>query len=217
MTSAQALTSDRSIGDYIRDWRQHRRFSQLALALDIDLSQKHLSFIESGRSVPSREVVLRIASGLSVPLRIRNLMLLAAGYAPVYPERRFDHPDLAPARAAVDMVLRAYEPFPAIAVDRQWNLVSANAAVAPLFALATEPALLEEPINVLRASLHPGGLGHAILNYDEWARDLLRRLSAQLDASGDPAIAALLEELRELSGIKAATRAQSCTAACSCR
>ena len=97
MTHAQATASDRSIGDYIRDWRQHRRFSQLSLALEIELSQKHLSFIESGRSIPSREVVLRIASGLGVPLRIRNLMLLAAGYAPVYRERRLDHPDLAPA------------------------------------------------------------------------------------------------------------------------
>ncbi len=134
MTHAQATASDRSIGDYIRDWRQHRRFSQLALALEIELSQKHLSFIEIGRSVPSREVVLRIASGLGVPLRVRNLMLLAAGYAPVYPERRLDHPDLAPARAAVDLVLKAYEPYLAVAVDRGWNLVSANAAAAAFLA-----------------------------------------------------------------------------------
>lgn len=201
MTHAQATASDRSIGDHIRDWRQHRRFSQLALALEIDLSQKHLSFIESGRSVPSREVVLRIASGLGVPLRIRNLMLLAAGYAPVYPERRLDHPELAPARAAVELVLKAYEPYPAIAVDRGWNLVSANAAVTPFFAAITDPELLQEPINVLRASLHPAGLGRLIVNYDEWARDILRRIAAQLEASGDPAIAELLEDLRTLTGI----------------
>ena len=110
MTHAQATASDRSIGDYIRDWRQHRRFSQLALALEIELSQKHLSFIESGRSSPSREVVLRIAAGLGVPLRIRNLMLLAAGYAPVYPERRLDHPDLAPARAAAAFADTRFQP-----------------------------------------------------------------------------------------------------------
>lgn len=201
MTHAQATASDRSIGDYIRDWRQHRRFSQLALALEIELSQKHLSFIESGRSIPSREVVLRIASGLGVPLRVRNLMLLAAGYAPVYLERQLDHPDLAPARAAVELVLKAYEPYPAIAVDRGWNLVSANAAVAPFFAAVTESALLEAPINVLRASLHPSGLGRLIVNYDEWARDILRRIAAQLEASGDPAIAELLEDLRDITGI----------------
>jgi transcriptional regulator with XRE-family HTH domain len=201
MTHAQAISSDRSIGDYIRDWRQHRRFSQLSLALEIELSQKHLSFIESGRSIPSREVVLRIAAGLGVPLRIRNLMLLAAGYAPVYLERRLDHPDLAAARAAVDMVLKAYEPFPAVAVDRNWNLVSANAATAPLFAAVEDPALLEPPINVLRASLHPRGIAPLILNYEEWSRDILRRLSNQLEASGEPAIAELMAELRELTGI----------------
>jgi transcriptional regulator with XRE-family HTH domain len=201
--TAQSITSDRSIGDYIRDWRQHRRYSQLALALEIDLSQKHLSFIESGRSIPSREVVLRIAAGLGVPLRVRNLMLLAAGYAPVYAEKRLDHPDLAAARAAVDRVLEAYEPFPAVAVDRQWNLVSANTATAPLFQAVMDPSLLEPPINVLRISLHPHGIGRLILNRAEWSRDILRRLSAQLEASGDPAIAELMEELRSLSGIAA--------------
>jgi transcriptional regulator with XRE-family HTH domain len=201
--TAQSITSDRSIGDYIRDWRQHRRYSQLALALEIDLSQKHLSFIESGRSIPSREVVLRIAAGLGVPLRVRNLMLLAAGYAPVYAEKRLDHPDLAAARAAVDRVLEAYEPFPAVAVDRQWNLVSANAATATLFQAVMDPSLLEPPINVLRVSLHPHGIGRLILNRAEWSRDILRRLSAQLEASGDPAIAELMEELRGLSGIAA--------------
>lgn len=203
--TAQAMTSDRSIGDYIRDWRQHRRYSQLSLALDIELSQKHLSFIESGRSIPSREVVLRIAAGLGVPLRVRNLMLLAAGYAPVYAERRLDHPDLAPARAAVERVLKAYEPFPAVAVDRQWHLVSANAATAPLFAAVVDQSLLEPPINVLRASLHPDGIGRLILNREQWSRDILRRLSAQLEATGDPGIAELIDELRDLTGIAAGT------------
>lgn len=201
--TAQSISSDRSIGDYIRDWRQHRRYSQLALALEIDLSQKHLSFIESGRSIPSREVVLRIAAGLGVPLRVRNFMLLAAGYAPVYAEKRLDHPDLAAARAAVDRVLEAYGPFPAVAVDRHWNLVSANAATTPLFQAVTDPKLLEPPINVLRVSLHPRGIGGLILNRAEWSRDILRRLSAQLEASGDPVIAELMEELRSLAGIAA--------------
>ena len=169
MTHAQATASDRSIGDYIRDWRQHRRFSQLSLALEIELSQKHLSFIESGRSIPSREVVLRIAAGLGVPLRIRNLMLLAAGYAPVYQERRLDHPD--------------------------------NDATMPLFAAVADAELLKPPVNVLRASLHPKGIAPLILNFEEWSRDILRRLSAQLEASGDPEIADLMTELRELTGI----------------
>lgn len=202
MSYAQATATDRSIGDYIREWRQHRRFSQLALALEIELSQKHLSFIESGRSEPSRDVVLRIAAGLGVPLRIRNLMLLAAGYAPVYPERSLDHPELEAARAAIGRVLKAYEPYPALAVDRRWNLVLANDAARPFFAAIEDQQLLSPPLNVLRASLHPRGLGPAILNYGEWARDILRRLAAQLEATGDPDIAALLEELRELTGIR---------------
>ncbi|MBN9363590.1 MULTISPECIES: helix-turn-helix transcriptional regulator [unclassified Devosia] len=201
MTHAQATASDRSIGDYIRDWRQHRRFSQLSLALEIELSQKHLSFIESGRSIPSREVVLRIAAGLGVPLRIRNLMLLAAGYAPVYQERRLDHPDMEAARAAVGRVLKAYEPYPAVAVDRRWNLVASNDATMPLFAAVADAELLKPPVNVLRASLHPKGIAPLILNFEEWSRDILRRLSAQLEASGDPEIADLMTELRELTGI----------------
>lgn len=201
MNTSIASTQDRTIGDHIREWRQHRRVSQLSLALDIELSQKHLSFIESGRSTPSREVVLRIASGLDVPLRIRNLMLLSAGYAPRFLERPLDHPDLAAARAAVEMVLRSYEPFPAIAIDRSWNLVAANAATQLLFAAIDDPALLEPPINVLRASLHPRGLAPLIANYDEWARNILKRLDSELEATGDPELRDLIAELEELSGL----------------
>jgi transcriptional regulator with XRE-family HTH domain len=202
MNTSIASTQDRSIGDHIREWRQHRRVSQLSLALDIELSQKHLSFIESGRSAPSREVVLRIASGLDVPLRVRNLMLLSAGYAPRYLERPLDHPDLAAARSAVEMVLRSYEPFPAIAIDRSWNLVAANDATQMLFNVVQDPALLEPPINVLRGSLHPRGLAPLIENYEEWARNILKRLDSELEATGDAELRELIGELEGLAGLR---------------
>ena len=201
MTTRLAPVRDRTIGDHIREWRQRRRVSQLALALDIELSQKHLSFIESGRSAPSRDVVLRIASGLDVPLRARNLMLLAAGYAPRYPERGLEHPDLAGPRVAVETVLAAYEPFPAIAVDRGWNLVAANRAARLLFDAVRDPALLVPPINVLRGSLHPRGLAPLIENYEEWSRNVLKRLDSELEVSGDPELSALISELEELTGL----------------
>ncbi len=203
MSRSIAAPQDRTIGDHIREWRQHRRISQLALALELELSQKHLSFIESGRSIPSREVVLRIASGLDVPLRIRNLMLLAAGYAPRYLERPLDHPDLAAARDAVELVLRSYEPFPAIAIDRGWNLVAANGATQMLFNIVQDPALLEPPVNVLRGSLHPRGLAPLIENYDEWSRNILKRLDAELEATGDADLRELIAELEALTGLTA--------------
>lgn len=199
MTTRDA-TSARSIGDHIRDWRRHRRVSQLDLALDVGISQKHLSFIESGRSAPSRAMVLRIAAGLDVPLRARNLMLLAAGHAPVFQERRLDDPTLAPARAAIDLILKGHEPFPALAVDRRWTLVAANAAVGQLVAIAADPTLLAPPVNVLRLSLHPGGLAPHIVNLPEWRAHLLERLRQQIAATDDRALKDLLGELTALPG-----------------
>jgi transcriptional regulator with XRE-family HTH domain len=183
------------VGALIRDWRQLRRLSQLDLALDAEISQKHLSFIESGRSQPSRDMVLLLAQALSVPLRERNALLLAAGFAPVYGERPLDDPGLAAARAAIDLVLKGHEPYPALAVDRHWTLLAANAAVPPLLGLASDPELLRGPVNVLRLSLHPGGLAPVIVNLTEWRHHILSRLRQQIRATADPVLAALLEEL----------------------
>ena len=152
----------RPVGDLLRVWRQRRRMSQLDLALEAEISQKHLSFVESGRSAPSREMVLNLAERLELPLRERNAMLLSAGYAPIFPERSLDDPALQPARAAIDLVLKGHEPYPALAIDRHWTLVASNAAVPPLLAGVVEQTLLEPPINVLRLSLHPGGLAPQI-------------------------------------------------------
>jgi transcriptional regulator with XRE-family HTH domain len=180
----------------LREWRQRRRLSQLGLALDADVSAKHLSFVETGRAVPSREMVLRLAERLDVPLRERNSLLLAAGYAPLYRERPLVDPALENARQAIDRLLAAHEPYPALAVDRHWNLVLANRLVAPLMAGAAA-SLVAPPVNVLRLSLHPQGLAPRIVNYSQWRMHLLQRLQRQVEASGDPELAALLDELRD--------------------
>lgn len=169
--------------------------SQLDLALEAEISQRHLSFIESGRSVPSRDMLLHLAERLGVPLRERNPMLIAAGFAPVFTERRLDDPALAPARRAIDMVLKGHEPFPALAIDRHWTVVAMNAAVAPLFAGVRDPSLLEGSVNALRLSLHPQGLASSIVNLAEWRNHLLERLHQQIVTTGDRVLRTLLEEL----------------------
>jgi transcriptional regulator with XRE-family HTH domain len=184
-----------AVGDLLREWRQRRRLSQMALALEAEVSTRHLSFVETGRAAPSREMVLRLAEPLELPLRERNRLLLAAGYAPVFPQRSLDDPALAPAREVIERVLAAQAPNPALAVDRHWQLVSANAAVASLLAGAGA-ALLVPPVNVLRLSLHPEGLAPRIDNLAEWRAHLLARLRRQVEISADPVLAALLEELR---------------------
>jgi transcriptional regulator with XRE-family HTH domain len=186
-----------TVGHLIRDWRTRRRMSQLDLALEADISQRHLSFVESGRSTPSREMVLHLAERLEIPLRERNHLLLTAGYAPSFSERRLDDPSLAPALEAVRLVLRGHEPNPALAVDRHWNMVDANAAIGPFLQGVEEEDLLKPPVNVLRLSLHPKGLAPRIVNLNEWRTHLLHRLKRQNDAAADPA---LLELERELSG-----------------
>src|SRR5579862_4732168 len=145
------------IGDHLREWRQRRHLSQLDLAGDADISARHLSYVETGRAAPSREMVLRLAERLDVPLRERNALLVAAGFAPMYRQRSLDDPAMAAARRAVDLVLKGHEPFPALAVDRHWNLVAHNALV-PLLMEGAAPELLQAPINVLRLSLHPDGV-----------------------------------------------------------
>lgn len=188
------------IGERLRAWRQRRRRSQLDLALDAEVSQRHLSFVESGRAAPSREMVLRLAATLEVPLRERNALLLAAGYAPVYPERPLDAPDMAAARNAVDRILRAHMPFPAMAVDRHWGIVAANDAVAPLLEGVEDPSLLAPPVNGVRLSLHPRGLAPRIANLPRWRAHILERLRRQVDTSGDRTLAALLEEVGAFGG-----------------
>jgi transcriptional regulator with XRE-family HTH domain len=182
-------------GAHLRRWRQHRRLSQQGLAEEAEISTRHLSFVETGRSLPSREMVLRLSERLQVPLRERNAMLVAAGYAPMYRERPLDDPALAPAREAVDLILRAHEPYPALAVDRHWNLVAANRMLPHLLAGA-DPALLQAPVNVLRLSLHPGGLATRIVNLGQWREHLFERLRQQIHATGDGKLAVLLEELQ---------------------
>ncbi|MBV9490353.1 MAG: helix-turn-helix transcriptional regulator [Verrucomicrobia bacterium] len=189
------MNATRSLGDYLREWRKRRRWSQLEFALEAEISQRHLSFLESGRSVPSRPLLLRLAERLQVSLRERNAMLLAAGYAPVFSERSLDDPALRPARRAIDLILNGHEPYPALAVDRHWNLVAANAALAPLLSPLEDATLLDPPVNVLRLSLHPGGLARRIANFGPWRSHLLERLRRQVAVTGDPGLARLLREL----------------------
>lgn len=188
-----------SIGALVRTWREQRHLSQLDLAAEADISQKHLSFIESGRSAPSREMVITLAEHLDVPLRERNTMLLAAGFAPIYRDRPLDDPAMVVARAAIERLLKAHEPYPALAVDRQWMLVSANAAVASLIAGA-DPELVKPPVNVVRLSLHPRGLAPLIVNLSEWRTHLIERLRRQHRITRDGAIDALLKEVVAFPG-----------------
>jgi len=170
--------------------------SQLELALDADVSAKHLSFVETGRSAPSREMVLHLAEQLDVPLRERNVLLIAAGFAPLFRERPLEDPALDAARRAVDLVLAGHEPHPALAIDRHWNLVAANRAVMALLAGAA-PSLLQAPVNVLRLSLHPDGVAPRIVNLAEWRAHLFARLRHQIELTADPMLSELMRELSE--------------------
>lgn len=173
--------------------------SQLDLALEANVSTRHLSFVETGRARPSRDMVLHLSDRLEVPLRERNTMLVAAGYAPVFGHRTLDDPEMFAVRMAVDLVLTGHDPFPALAVDRHWSLVAANEAVPPLLA-GIAPKLLAPPVNVLRLSLHPDGLAPRIVNLGEWRGHLLHRLRRQVETTGDPVLADLLGELRDYPG-----------------
>jgi len=187
-------TNRRTAGDHLREWRGRRRMSQLELASEAEISTRHLSFLETGRSQASREMLLHLSEQLDIPLRERNVMLVAAGYAPVFEERPLASPEMAAARQAVERVLKGHEPFPALAVDRHWQLVSANAAVAPLLA-GVDAALLKPPLNVLRLSLHPSGLAPRIANLAEWRTHLLMRLRTQIEQTADAWLIDLLAEL----------------------
>jgi transcriptional regulator with XRE-family HTH domain len=182
------------VGPMLREWRRHRNMSQMTLALEAAVSSRHLSFIETGRSKPSAEMVLALAEQLDVPLRDRNQLLLAAGYAPAYRQRDLDEPEMGPVREALERVLTGHEPYPAVVVDRHWGLVAGNRSV-PLLTTGVADHLLEPPVNVLRASLHPEGVAPRIVNLGEWRAHLLDRLGRQAVATGDPALAALYDEL----------------------
>ena len=182
------------IGDHLREWRQRRRLTQLDLALEAEISTKHLSFLETGRAQPSREMVLRLAEQLDVPLRERNVLLVSAGYAPVFSQRALDDPALQTGAQGGRSRAQGHEPYPALAVDRHWTLIAHNAAIPPLLAAAS-PKLLQPPVNVLRLSLHPEGLASRIENLAEWRAHLLTRLRQQIDATADATLTALLDEL----------------------
>lgn len=183
-----------SVGDQLRLWRRRRRLSQLDLALEAEVSARHLSFVETGRARPSRDMVMRLAESLGLPLRARNALLVAAGFAPPFAERRWDDAELAAAREAVQLILDAHAPFPALAIDRHWNMVAMNRMV-PLLMAGVAPRLAEPPVNVLRLSLHPEGLAPRIEALGEWKRHILERLRAQVAASLDPVLQSLADEL----------------------
>jgi transcriptional regulator with XRE-family HTH domain len=182
------------VGAQLRHWRTHRQLSQLALSMQADISTRHLSCVETGRSLPSREMILRLARRLEVPLRERNNLLTAAGFAPMYAIRSLDDPDLIRARQVVELILRAHEPSPALAVDRHWNIVMQNNAVSILLEDVAD-TLLEPPVNALRLSLHPAGMAPRIVNFDAWRSHVLARLQHQFIASGDVALRSLETEL----------------------
>ncbi len=183
-----------SFGEHLRHWRQRRRYSQMDLAHVAEVSTRHLSCVETGRASPSREMVLRLVERLDVPLRERNAWLVAAGFAPMYRARPLDDPGMASARVAVQRILDCHEPWPALAMDRHWNLVMHNRLV-PLLMNGAAPELLQGPVNVLRLSLHPQGLAPRIANLRQWREHLFERLRQQIRATGDAVLVALLEEL----------------------
>jgi transcriptional regulator with XRE-family HTH domain len=187
------------VGAILRDWRQRRRLSQLDLALEAGISTRHLSFVETGRSKPSPDMVLHLAEQLEVPLRDRNALLLAAGYAPQYQARSLDEPEMAHIRDALGRVLEGHEPFPAIAVDRYWNMVASNAVLGVLLdGVADE--LLAPPANALRIALHPKGLPPRVLNFAAWRNHLLEGLERALASTGDPQLSELQAEMLSYPG-----------------
>lgn len=202
----RGMNATRPVGDLLREWRQRRRLSQLDFAVEAEISSKHLSFLETGRARPSREMLMKLTELLEVPLRERNTLLVAAGFAPMFAERTLDDPALQSAREAMELVLKGHEPYPAIAVDRHWNLLAANRAVAP-FLTDVNPKLLEPPFNVLRASLHPDGLAPRIVNLGQWRTHLLARLRRQIEISADTQLMALHEELSNYPAPQAPARA----------
>lgn len=186
-------SAEPGVGEQLRAWRERRRLSQLALALQAEVSSRHLSFVETGRAKPGRELILRLADELDVPLRERNALLIAAGFAPVFEVRSFDDPAFDSIRTIVDLTLERHKPFPAYLVDRHWNIVRSNAGVPELYE-GVDAALLQSPINVVRLVLHPGGLAPRILNLTAWRSHYLTQLRRQIRVTADPQLEILLRE-----------------------
>ncbi|MEU5551168.1 helix-turn-helix transcriptional regulator [Micromonospora sp. NPDC047793] len=189
----------RPVGTLLRDWRRVRGLSQLDLSIEAGVSTRHLSFVETGRSRPSRELLMRLGEQLDLPLAARNVMLLAGGYAPAFPAHDLADPELAPVRTAVRRILDGHHPYPAVLVDRHWHLLEANPTI-DLFTADAHPDLLTPPVNVLRLSLHPDGMAPRILNLAQWRAHLLRRLRHQAQTTSDPVLTALHDELRGYPG-----------------
>jgi transcriptional regulator with XRE-family HTH domain len=194
VTTATAPHSRTPVGGLLREWRERRRLSQLELSIQANISTRHLSFVETGRSRPSSDMILHLSEHLDVPLRDRNRLLLAGGYAPVYAETGFDAPQMSAVATAIGKVLAGHEPYPAVVVDRRWNLLDANSGIS-LFTEGAAPYLLAPPLNVLRFSLHPEGLAPRIINLGEWRAHLLGRLRRQAVLTADPELRTLHEEL----------------------
>ena len=186
----------RPIGEHLREWRQRRRKSQLDLACQAEISTRHLSFVETGRALPSREMILHLAEELEVPMRERNLLLVSAGYAPMFPERKLDDPAMQAARAAIDLLLEGQKPYPAFAIDRHWQIVASNRALQILYE-GVAPRLLEPPVNGVRLMLHPDGMAKNIVNLGEWREHMLVRLRQQVEVTADPVLVDLLREVSE--------------------
>ena len=199
LPATRAASALRSVGELLREWRHRRRLSQLDLAIEADISARHLSFVETGRSRPTSQMILQLAEHLDVPLRERNALLLAGGYAPAYPQRGLGEPELAAVRAALRQVLDGHQPYPALVVNRWWELLDANPAV-PVLTAGAAPWLLEPPVNVLRLSLHPDGMAPRIANLAEWRAHVLARLHRQAATTADPRLDGLHEELRGYPG-----------------
>ena len=190
-----ATTQSSQVGDHIRVWRQRRRMSQMDLALDAEISSRHLSFVETGRAAPSRRMILALAERLKIPMRERNVLLVAGGYAPLYPERPLEAPEMRGAREVIDLVLRGHLPYPAFAIDRHWNILSSNRSLRRIYEGVAEE-LLTSPVNALRLTLHPKGMASRVLNLEEWRANVLSRLRAQIAATADAGLADLYAELR---------------------
>ncbi|NUW35055.1 helix-turn-helix transcriptional regulator [Nonomuraea sp. SMC257] len=188
------MSADPPVGELLREWRRRRRLSQLDLAIQAGVSSRHVSFVETGRTMPSRPMVLRLAEHLGVPLRERNRLLVAAGYAPIFQNRPLDSADMAAAREALEGILRGHEPNPALVVDRRWNLLLANSA-ADVFLDGVAPALLEPPVNMMRLGLHPDGFAPRVVNLEQVRSYFLPRLARQAMRTGDPYLSELHEEL----------------------
>ncbi|MFI9256428.1 helix-turn-helix domain-containing protein [Streptomyces sioyaensis] len=202
MTTAAASSSETTtgggtttgVGPLLREWRDRRRISQLELALRAGSSARHISFIETGRSRPSQEMVLRLAAHLDVPVRERNALLIAAGYAPAFPETPLDDPSMAALRSAMERLLTGYEPFPALVLDGTYHVQAANRGLTMLLT-GVDPALLEPPLNAMRITMHPGGLAPRIRNYREWRYHLLAQMERQLALLRSAPLRALYDEV----------------------